>query len=106
MSTQTRKEPPLSGQTAEQRAKQHDLEETPRDKARRLVRGDVQRLGERYGTLRERLHRHARFLSDEDKREVESFLERQFELTRTILDGLGELPEFGFSSDLLDHFED
>lgn len=93
-------------ETTESKAKQHDLEESPRDQAKRLVRGDTQKLGERYARLRERLHRHARYLSEEDKREIASFLERQFEQTRTILDGVGEVPEFGFSSDLLDHLDD
>lgn len=96
----------MTDQTTEARAKQHDLEETPRDQAKRLVRSDMQKLGERYGKLRDRLHRHARYLSEEDKREIAGFLDRQFEQTRTILDGIGEVPEFGFSSDLLDHLDD
>ena len=91
--------------TSEAKAKQHDLEETPRDTARRLVRGDVQRLADRYLRLRGRLHGHARYLSEDDKRELASFLERQFEQVRTLLDGVGEAPEFGFSSDLLDHLD-
>lgn len=95
----------MSEQTAEAKAKQHDLEETPRDRARRLVRGDVQKLGERYARLRERLHHHARYLSEDDKREIASFLERQFEQTRTILEGVGEPPAFGFSSDVLDRVD-
>jgi hypothetical protein len=84
------------------RAKQHDLEETPREKAHRLVVGDMRRLTERYARLRERLYHHARYLGDEDKRELVSFLEGEFEQTRTILDGVGGVREFGFSSDLLD----
>lgn len=95
----------MSDNDAAKAAKQHDLEESPRDTARRLVRGDMKRLTERYDHLRERLYRHTRYLSDADKRELIAFLERQFELTRTILDGLAESPEFGFSSDLLDEFD-
>lgn len=85
-----------------QKAKQHDLEETPKDKARRLLKADVARLTDRYVRLRGRLYHHARYLSDEDKRELVRFLEGEFEQTRTILDGISGPREFGFSSELLD----
>jgi hypothetical protein len=89
----------------EKRAKQHDLEETPRDKARRLVRADTQRVADRSAKLRARLYHHGRFLSDEDKRELLGFLETQFEQARTVLDGVGDAPEFGFTSEVLDRVE-
>lgn len=92
-------------QTPEAKAKQYDLEETPREKARRLTSGDVQRLTQRYSRLRERLYHHGRYLTDEDKRELVKFLEGEFEQTRTILDGVGGVREFGFSSDLLDDID-
>lgn len=89
--------------TPEEKAKKHDLEETPRETARRLVKRDTTKLVERFASLRERLHRHGRYLSDDDSRELIAFLERQFEQTRTLLDGVTEPEEFGFSSELLDH---
>ena len=91
--------------TDEQTAKQHDLEETPRDKARRLIRTDTQKLADRYARLRLRLYHHGRYLSDEDKRELLAFLEGEYEGARTIVDGIGDAAEFGFSSELLDRAE-
>lgn len=92
--------------TPEQKAKQHDLEETPRDTARRLLRRDVQRVEDAYGSLNRRLHLHARYLTAEDKREVVGFLEGTFEQTRTLIDGINGPREFGFSSELLDQLGD
>lgn len=86
-------------------SKQHDLEESPRAKARRLVSKDTRMLTERFARLRQRLYLHARFLSEEDKRELTAFLEAEFEQTRTILDGVGEAREFGFSSEVLEDIE-
>ena len=92
-------------ESTEKRAKQHDLEETPREKSRRLIKADTQRVADRFTKLRARLYHHGRYLSEEDKRELLSFLESQFEQARTILDGIGEAPEFGFSSEVLDGME-
>lgn len=86
-------------------AKQHDLEESPRDKARRLVKGDMQRLTERFVRLRGRLYHHARYLSNEDKIEMTRFLDRELDQTRTVLDGVSGAREFGFSSEVLDDIE-
>jgi hypothetical protein len=86
-------------------AKKYDLEESPRDVARRLIAHDVDRLSERYTVLRKRLLRHSVNLTPEDTRDLISYLERQFESTRTLLEGVSEPVEFGFGSALRDHLD-
>ena len=85
--------------------KQHDLEESPRTKAQRLVKGDMRHLTDRFAKLRARLYHHARYLSDENKGEIVGFIEAEFEQTRTILDGVSGPREFGFADELLDDID-
>lgn len=85
--------------------KQHDLEETPRAKAQRLLKNDMRLLTDRFAKLRARLYHHARYLSVENKVEILEFLNSEMEQTRTILDGVSGPREFGFADELLDSID-
>jgi hypothetical protein len=96
---------------SESKAKQHDVEETPRDTARRLLTqavlgkaGDTG-LTARWDVLDKTIHRHGRYFSASDQRELIEWIERRAETTRTLLEGVGEAPMFSLSSELLDELD-
>lgn len=98
--------------TDEAEAKQHDLEETPRDTARRLLTQAIKgRTGDaglaaRWDVLDKAIHRHGRYFSQSDQRELVEWIERRAETTRTLLEGVAESPEFSLSSEILDELDD
>jgi hypothetical protein len=89
--------------TEEKNHKQHDLEETPRETARRLIPKWTKARAEEEQRYRQRLARHARHLSAQDQTELLEHIEGQHQLlVERIRDHSDDLPEFGFSSELLD----
>lgn len=90
------------------KSKEYDVEEAPRDVARRLLVQAIKgKLGDaglaaRWDRLDATIHRHGRYFSASDQRELVEWIERRSETTRTLLEGVGEAPEFSLSSEILD----